>query len=93
MPTYKACDNSIPHRPDLLQGLECYVNNHFTDDWKYVDQYSPESIFPRTGYIIMHTECPITLGRKSQPDIILGTTESEYGILFGCPACKRLFPT
>ena len=66
------------YRPDITRGLECYVDADFAGGWKDGNHDSPESVFPRTGFVIMYAECPITWGSKLQTEIALSTTESEY---------------
>ena len=66
------------YRPDITRGLECYVDADFAGGWKDGNHDSPESVFSRTGFVIMYAGCPITWGSKLQTEIALSTTESEY---------------
>ena len=42
------------YRPDITQGLECYVDTDFSGGWKYGNHDSPESALSRTGFVIMY---------------------------------------
>ena len=39
------------YRPDIKQGLECYVDAYFSGGWKDGNHDSPESVFSRTGLL------------------------------------------
>ena len=74
-------DKGIIYRPDIKRGLECYVDADFAGGWKYGNHDIPESVFSRTGFVIMYAGCPITWGSNLQQEIALSTTESEYIVL------------
>ena len=59
-------DKGIIYRPDITQGLECYVDADFAGGWKDGNHDSPESVLSRTGFFIMYAGCPITWGSKLQ---------------------------
>ena len=59
-------DEGMIYRPDITQGLECYVDDDFAGRWKDGNHESPESVWSRTGFVIMYAGCPITWGRKLQ---------------------------
>ena len=50
------------YRPDITQGLECYVDADFAGGWKDGNHDSPESVLSSTGFVIMYAGCPITCG-------------------------------
>ena len=54
------------YRPDIKRGIECYVDTDFAGGLKYGNHDSPESLFSRTGFVIMYAGCPITWGNKLQ---------------------------
>ena len=66
------------YRPGITQVLQCYLDADFDGGRKYGNHASPESVFSRTGFVIMYAGCPITWGSKLQTEIALSTTESEY---------------
>ena len=47
-------DKGIVFRLVLSKGLEYFVDTDFAGDWKDGDHDSPESVFSRTGYVIMY---------------------------------------
>ena len=64
--------------PDIKRGLQCYVDADFPGGWKDGNHDIPESVFSRTGFVIMYAGCPITWGRHLQTEIALSTTEIKY---------------
>ena len=74
-------DKGLIYKPDVIRGLECYVDADFAGGWKDGDHGSPESVLSRTGFVIMFVGCPITWQSKLQTEIALSTTESEYIVL------------
>ena len=83
-------DKGMIYRPDITRGLECYVDADFVGGWKDGNPDSPESVFSRTGFVIMHYGCPINFGSKLQTEISLSTTESDY-IALSC-AMREIIP-
>ena len=66
------------YRPDITLGLECYIDADYSGGQKDGNHDSPESVFSRTGIVIIYAGCLITWGSKLQTEISLSTTESEY---------------
>ena len=50
----------------------------FSGGWKDGNHDSLESVFSRTGFVIMYAGCPITWRSKLQTETALSTTESKY---------------
>ncbi len=71
-------DKGLKFKPDMLWGLEFFIDADFAEGWATDDQMSPESVLSRTGFIIMYTGCPIDWKSKLQTEIALSTTEAEY---------------
>ena len=71
-------DKGMIYIPDITRGLQCYVDADFSGGWKDGNHDSQESVFLRTGFVIMYAGFPITWGRNLQTEIALSTTESEY---------------
>ena len=71
-------DKGMIYRPDIIRGLECYVDADFASGWKEGNHDTPESVFSRTCFVIMYAGCPINWGSKMQTEISLSTTEIKY---------------
>ena len=83
-------DKGMIYIPDITRGLQCYVDSGFAGGQKDGNHNSPESVFSRTGFVIMYVGCPITWGSKLQTEIALSTTESEYTAISS--AIRELIP-
>ena len=57
-------DKGMIYRPDITQGLECYVDADFSGGWKDGNHDSPESVFSRTGFFNNVCWMPNYLGKQ-----------------------------
>ena len=71
-------DKGLIFRPDISEGLECFVDADFAGGWKDRDHTSSESVLSCTGFVIMYAGCPLTWSSKLQTEIVLSKTESKY---------------
>ena len=71
-------DRGIVFRPDMMKGLELYVDADFAGNWKKADKDSPENCLSRTGYIFKYNNCPIIWKSQLQTEICLSSAEAEY---------------
>jgi hypothetical protein len=71
-------DRGIVFRPDMMKGLELYVDADFAGNWKKADKDSPENCLSRTGYIFKYNNCPIVWKSQLQTEICLSSAEAEY---------------
>ncbi len=49
----------IIYMPDQSKDLECYVHADFAKGWSQANAANAENVLSRTGYVIMHANCPI----------------------------------
>ena len=71
-------DKGIHYKPDIINGLECYVEADFDGGWSTGDYDNPECVLSRTVYVIMYAGCPLKWFSNLQTEIVLSKTESEY---------------
>lgn len=71
-------EKGIILKPDILKGLECYVDADFAGDFDKNCEDDPSNVLSRTSYIIKYTNCPILFVSKIQREIALLRIESEY---------------
>ena len=71
-------DRGIIYKPNMMKGLECYVDADFAGGWAKADADNPDNVLSRTGYIITYAGCPLIWASRMQTEISLSTAESEY---------------
>ena len=71
-------DKGLIFKPDIAQGLDCYVDADFAGLWRYEPDQDPACVRSRTGYAITLGGCPVTWVSKLQTEIALSTLEAEY---------------
>ena len=69
-------DKGLTHDSDLRKGLEIFADNYFSEGLDKDITEDPESVHPRTGFIIKHAGFPNTWKPKLQTEIALSTTEA-----------------
>jgi hypothetical protein len=47
------------YKPDLMKGIEIYVDAGFVGGWDPADAMNADNIYSRTGYVIQYAGCPI----------------------------------
>ena len=83
-------DKGIIFKPDLTQGLDCWVDADFSGLYGYEDEQDPVSVKSRTGFVLTLFGCPILWSSKLQTDITLSSTAAEY-VAFSM-AMRELIP-
>ena len=83
-------DRGIVFKPDLTQGLDCWVDADFSGLYGYEDEQDPVSVKSRTGFVLTLFGCPIIWSSKLQTDITLSSTAAEY-VAFSM-AMRELLP-
>ena len=63
--------------PDLIAGLQCYVDADFASAWDKEDSQDPSCVYSCTGYINMYVNCLIVWTSKLQMKVALSTTKVE----------------
>ena len=71
-------ESGLVLRPDMSQGIKCYVDADFAGSWNKEASEDVASVYSRTGYVIMFANCPILWVSKLQTEVALSTTEAEY---------------
>lgn len=71
-------DKGLIFKPNISQGLECFVDADFAGGCATGDQMSPESVLSQTGFVIMYAGYPIYWKSKLQTEIASSTMEAEY---------------
>ncbi len=71
-------EKGMIYKPDVLQGIEVFVDVDFAGGWNPEDAMNAENIYSRTGYVIFYARCPIFWQNKLQMEIALSTAEAEY---------------
>jgi hypothetical protein len=72
-------DKGMVYPPDTDIGFEVYVYASFSGDWNPEDaEWDRSTAQSRTGFVIRYASCPIIWTSKSQTEVALSTTESEY---------------
>ena len=66
------------YRPDLLQGLEVFIDADFAGGWDPEDAENADNVYSCTGYVICYAGCPMFRQSKLQTEIALSTAEAEY---------------
>ena len=77
-------------KPDLSQGLDCYVDADFAGLYGYEDEQDPVSVRSRTGFVLTLFGCPIVWSSKLQTETTLSSTAAEY-VAFSM-AMRELLP-
>ena len=49
----------IIYNPDVLKGLECYVDADFASGWSQEVGHDVVSVISRTGMVIIYANCPV----------------------------------
>ena len=83
-------DKGIIFKPDITQGLDCYVDADFSGLYGYEDEQDPVSVKSRTGFVLTLFGCPVIWSSKLQTDITLSSTAAEY-VAFSM-AMRELIP-
>ena len=83
-------DKGIIFKPDITQGLDCWVDADFSGLYGYEDEQDPVSVKSRTGFVLTLFGCPIIWSSKLQTDITLSSTAAEY-VAFSM-AMRELIP-
>jgi hypothetical protein len=83
-------DKGISFRPNLEQGLDCWVDADFAGLYGYEDDQDPVSVKSRTGFVLTLFGCPVLWSSKLQTDITLSSTAAEY-VAFSM-AMRELLP-
>ena len=73
--TYK--HDGIIFKPDLANGLECYVDADFAGNWYQADSNDRGTVMSRTGIYITLAGCPILWDSRLQTEIALSTIKAE----------------
>lgn len=71
-------DRGLCFKPDLTQGLDCWVDADFAGMYGYEDEQDPVSVKSRTGFVLTLFGCPIIWSSKLQAEITLSSTAAEY---------------
>ena len=77
-------------RPDLHQGLDCWVDADFCGMFGHEDDQDPVSVHSRTGFVLTLFGCPVIWSSKLQSEITLSSTAAEY-VAFSM-AMRELLP-
>ncbi len=64
-------------KPDAQRAIEVFVHADFAGGWDPADAMNAESVYSRTGYVILCAGCPIFWHSKLQTEIALPTVEAE----------------
>ena len=65
-------------KPNLDEGLDCYVDADFAGLYGYEDEQDPVSVRSRTGFTLTLFGCPVVWSSKLQSEITLSSTAAEY---------------
>jgi len=71
-------DKGLVYRPDVLKGLEVFIDTDFTEGFDKANAEDPASVYSRIEYIIKYANCPVIWKSKLQTEIALSTTKAEY---------------
>ena len=74
---YRTRNQGLIFRPQLTDGLKCYVDADWARNWLKSRPNDKTWALSRTGYIITYANCPIVWGSKMQSLVALSTTEAE----------------
>ena len=77
-------------KPDMSEGLNCYVDADFAGLYGHEDEQDPVSVKSRTGFTLTLFGCPIVWSSKLQAEITLSSTAAEY-VAFSM-AMRELLP-
>ncbi len=47
------------YKPDAQRGIEVFVDADFASGWDPAGAINTESVYSRTGYVILYAGCPI----------------------------------
>ena len=83
-------NRGILFKPNLDEGLDCYVDADFCGLYGHEDEQDPVSVKSRTGFVLTLFGCPIIWSSKLQTDITLSSTAAEY-VAFSM-AMRELLP-
>ena len=86
----KTREHGTIFKPDMNQGLNCYVDADFAGLYGYEDEQDPVSVRSRTGFTLTLFGCPIVWSSKLQSEITLSSTAAEY-VAFSM-AMRELLP-
>ena len=64
-------------KPDVSEGLNCYVDADFAGLYGYEDEQDPVSVKSRTGFTLTLFGCPIVWSSKLQTEITLSSTAAK----------------
>lgn len=71
--------------PNDSQSYHCYADADFAGQWNQMTaEHDRTTARSRSGYIILHNNCPIIWASKLQTEIAFSVTESEYVSLSQC---------
>ena len=71
-------DKGIILKPNLEEGVQCYVDADFAGGYSNETREQSVSVYSRTGYVIFYLGCPLLWVSKLQSEIALSTVEAEY---------------
>ena len=73
-------DKGMIIEPNLLKGLEVFVDSDFAGNWDWNDSLNKDTARSRHGYFISYNGVPLTWKSQLQQEIALSTTEACYFI-------------
>jgi hypothetical protein len=72
-------DLGLYFKPDSSKGFYCYADADFLGEWnKEFDEIDPSTAKSRSGWFILHANCPVIWCSKLQSQVALSTMEAEY---------------
>jgi len=83
-------EQGIRLKPNLNQGLYCWVDADVTGLWGHKDDQDPVSVKSCTGFSLTLFGCPVIWSSKLQTDITLSSTVAEC-VVFSM-AMRELIP-